>query len=376
MPVARNGTPLTGLGARLRALVQPRRCGPIGLDIAADKLHMVQFEHAPGTPLIRAAISVPYTGSRDALLADKKQLKLLIKNALSNRPFMGRQVVSCLPASEVNIVTLSYQRTAGEDDAAAIIRELRGRLKDELDRSIVDYIAIRSDAVDTADRSAIVATAPRDRVCAYLDVLRHCGLEPLALDIGPAALARLISALDIEGRHTNSILVNFGRHRSYISVIWGRRLILDRDLDFGEAKLVDRLAKVLDMPEESVLRLLYERGLSGATGPSPDAVAQTIGQVLRPEFANFAAEVNKSLIYTASKTRGQSVERIYLLGSVARYPGVTQWIQGLVSVPVEVANAFNVFTVQGDAASQEELEPVAGIALASGLALRGSSPNG
>ena len=95
----------------------------------------------------------------------------------------------------------------------------------------------------------------------------------------------------------------------------GRRLILDRDVDFGEGQLAARLARTLDMPEADVLRLLYERGFRAAGEPATAAIAQTIREVLRPEFAALAAEVNKTLIYTASKTRGQSVERIYLLGT-------------------------------------------------------------
>ncbi len=367
---------LARLAARLRALVQPERCGPIGLEIAAEKLHMVQFDASTPLPLIRAAISVPYEGGRDALLADGRRLKTLIARALASRPFSGREVVSCLAASDVRIMTISYQRAAGEDDAAAIVRELRERLKAEFDGLVVDYLAIRSESADAAERSAVVAAAPRERVLGYLSALRSAGVEPVALDIGPAALARLIAARETGERHTNTLLINFGQARSYLSVIWGRRLILDRDFDFGEAQLAARLARTLDMPESGVLRLLYERGFCSSADPAAAAITQTICEVLRPEFAALAAEVNKTLIYTASKTRGQSVERIYLLGSVARYPGVAELVQGLAAMPVEVFNPFSVYAARSDAALLQELDPIAGVALATGLALRGCDDHG
>jgi type IV pilus assembly protein PilM len=367
---------LARLAGRLGALLRPERAEPIGLEIAAQKLHMVQFDSAAREPLIRAAISIPYTGGRDALLADGARLKALVARALASRPFHGREVVSCLPATDVNIVTLSYQRAAGEDDTAAIVRELRERLKGELDKSVVDYLAIRGDSVETAERNAIVVSAPRERVLAYLAALRHAGLEPVALDAGPAALARLVSALDREGRHPNALLVNFGQSRSYMSVIWGRRLMLDRELDFGESQLTARLGKTLDMPEDAAVRLLYEHGFGPARGAGAAALGQTICEVLRPEFAALTAEVNKTLIYTASKTRGQSVERVYLLGSIARCPGIAEMIEGLVAMPVEVVNAFKAFPSRPDAAMPEELEPVAGLGLATGLALRGRGEHG
>ena len=319
---------------------------------------------------------LPYAGGREALLANPGSLKALIARALATRPFSGREVVSCLPAADVSIMTLTYQRAAGEDDTAAIVRELRERLKAELDKSVIDYVAIRGEDAGSAERSAIVAAAPRERVLAYLAALRSAGLEPVALDIGPAALARLVSALDTAGRYPNALLVNFGQNRSYMSVIWGRRLMLDREFDFGEARLAARLGRTLDMPEDAALRLLYEHGFGSAAGAGADEVARTICEVLRPEFTGLVAEVNKTLIYTASKTRGQSVERVYLLGSVARYPGVAQTMQHLLAMPVEVVNAFGVFASRDDAAVQEELEPIAGIGLATGLALRGRGEHG
>ena len=363
---------LARLAVRLRALVEPARCEPIGLEIAAERINMVQFDTVGAQPVIRAAISLPYADGREALLAEPGRLKALVARAFAQRPFSGRKVVSCLPAAEVNIITLSYQRAAGEDDAAAILRELRERLKAELERSVVDYITIRGDSADSAERNALVASAPRDRVLRYLDALRQAGLEPTALDIGPAALVRLVSTLDTTGSFPNALLVNFGHSRSFLTVIWGRRLMLDREFEFGEALLTTRLAKTLDMPEDHALKLLKQHGFGG----SGDPVTQTICEVLRSEFAAFTAEVNKTLIYTASKTRGQSVERVYLLGSVARYPGVADLIQRLVAMPAEVINLFHVFPARAGAATPEDLEPVAGLGLATGLALRNGDTHG
>jgi type IV pilus assembly protein PilM len=352
--------------------VEPNRCDPIGLEIAAERVNMVQFETVGGRQTIRAAISLPYADGREALFAEPGRLKTLLARAFAERPFRGRKVVSCLPAADVNIITLSYQRAAGEDDNAAIVRDLRERLKGELEQTVVDYVTIRSDSADAAERNAIVAAAPRERVLRYLGALRDAGLEPVALDIGPAALVRLVSALDVQRSFPNALLVNFGQAKSYLTVIWGRRLMLDREFEFGESLLAARVGKTLDMSPAEALKLLRERGFADGG----DSVTQTICEVLRPEFAAFTAEVNKTLIYTASKTRGQSVERVYLLGSVARYPGVAHLVQRLVDMPADVVNLLNVFPARPGAATPGDLEPVAGLGVATGLALRSGDADG
>jgi Tfp pilus assembly PilM family ATPase len=65
------------------------------------------------------------------------------------------------------------------------------------------------------------------------------------------------------------------------------------------------------------------------------------------------------------------VDQIYLLGSAGRYPGVDRLMQQLLSIPVEVLNPFRTFRSPIPAASLDRLMPIAGIALACGLGLRG-----
>jgi type IV pilus assembly protein PilM len=368
---------LNRLSGALRRLGRGSPAGPIGLEIATEKLHMVQFDRETDPPSIRAAVSIPYEGGREALLADRKGLRALVDRARAERPFRGATVVSCLPQSDVRTIALTYQQAPGQSDDDAIAAELRERLKDELEGSVVDYIRIRSPVDEGAEKGAVVAIAARERVLAYLDALQGAGLEIEALDLGPAALARLVASMGKDVKFANVLLVNFGRERSYLSLIWGRRLMLDRDVAFGETRLVSRLAAMLDMAEPLALDLLYRAGYRAERcGGGDGSVAVTVREVLGPEFATLAAEIGKTLVYAASKTRGQSVERIYLTGSVARHPGVAALLEALVQMPVEVLDPFTVFTAAPGAAVLRELDPIAGIGMAAGLALRGSEANG
>ena len=60
-----------------------------------------------------------------------------------------------------------------------------------------------------------------------------------------------------------------------------------------------------------------------------------------------------------------------MLGSVARYPGASRLMQLTLSIPVQPLNPFHAFRSPFDDAALSRLEPIAGIALACGLALRG-----
>lgn len=348
--------------------------GAIGLDLSDQRANLVQFENSAGGPLIRAAASLPYPCARDELLGEPHHLRAMLRLARGEHGFAGRRVVSCLRASELQIFPVAY--TAEQDDDDAIVGELRERLKGGLETSVIDYLPIRREDADSARREALVAVAAREAVLRHLDLLDKAGLRAVAIDIGPAALARLVSfanSADKREPHPNTLLINFGRSRTYLSVIWGRRLILDREIEFGERSLTERVARMLDMDEDMALRLLHQCGFR--TDPTYDGgdseTAQTLREVLRPELATLTAEVNKTLIYTASRSRGRSIDQIYLLGSVSRYPGVDRLILDMLALPVEVLNPFHAFGSRLREAELARLRPLAGIALACGLALRG-----
>ena len=373
---------------------------------------------------MRAAASLNHGTSRDELIANPARLKKLIKRAFAEQPFRGNRVVTCLPNDQIKMLLLNYTMSEGTSEADAVIRELRERVHEELDGMVVDYIPVRQEH-PSRPKEAIVAMAARDKVTAYLDALSESGLEVASLDVAPAALARLlswISAADLT-THPNLLLINFGARSSYLTVVWGRRLMLDRSIEFAEQRLLARLKNILDIPEATGKRLLLERGFGTSTGrddaneiahtlkevlrpefvalkrevnqtlmdPGPQAseplpqrdqqtgaeratgseISHTLKEVLRPEFAALKAEVDNTLVYTASRAHGRSVDRIYVVGSIARYPGIEHLLREQFSMPLKILDPFSIFSHRLSEKELSWLWPRSGVAAATGLALRG-----
>ena len=198
-----------------------------------------------------------------------------------------------------------------------------------------------------------------------------------ALDIGPAALARLVIHAGV--LHTpkfplmpNVLLVNFGAEASFVTVIWGRRLMLDRSVGFSENRMFSRLNQVLQISTELSTRLLYEKNVAlEIEHGSPDETSRMVAEILGPEISTLIQEINKTLVYMASKTRGKSVDLIYLAGRAALYPGILNSLRAQLNVPVDNLNPLEVFAARKDELHDEGLGSMAGIALTTGLALRG-----
>ena len=354
----------------------------IGLDVGFDRLNLVQMEYLAGKPHIRAIASIAFTCEREALLNNPKELKALLKQAYAAHPFKGKRVVSCLPVEQMKIITISYKHTEGQTDAEAVVIELRDRYKEELDNLVVDFMTLRQDYSDSVKREALVAVAPRDKVIKYLDWLSNAGLTVDALDIGPAALTRLVchsGAIHVPDypKLPNVLLINFGASASFLTIIWGRRLMLDRSIEFSENRMFARMQQVLDMPEPLMIRLLYESA-DDAESPvdSLSEINQMVTEVLRPEINLLLQEVNKTLIYMASKTRGKSVDQIYLTGRVARYTGILNYLREQLHVSVDILDPVEVFASDKYQVNGHTLGTMAGMAMTTGLALRGVPEHG
>jgi len=367
-----NKPPPLNMLRSLLARAPARAASPIGLDFATQRLNLLQVAPTPEGPALRAAVSLPYPAERAQLLADRALLRRFVREALASAPFAGRRVVSALAPGEVRILPLTVHVANGQSEGQAVARAVRDQLGAAAADSVVDYYQVRSVDAAGPERSVLAAVATNADVLAYLEALRGAGLDPVALDIGPAAMARLLAAMqdDVE---QSVLLINFGIRRSYLTVIWGRRLMLDREIEFGESQLVERLSRVLGLASEVALGLLREHGIGApAAAPHGEATAQldigrTIREILYQEFAALAEELVRTQVYVASRTRGSALSRVYLNGSVARYAHVRERVGELVHLPVEVLDPLRAFRPLPGFAVDTDMQ---GIALAAGLALR------
>lgn len=352
--------------ARLAAQPQHR---PIGLEFGFDRLNLVQCVQDEHGWKILAAVSVPYPVRRETLFASPKALRRFVDTALASAPFKGRRVISSLPASKVRIVPLDVQLSPGQSEQTAVIKALREKWRSDLNSEIIDYLKVR-DNEPGADLNVLVIAAQRQHVLEHLELLEHAGLEPKALDIGPAALTRLITVIQ-EGNYERSVvLLNFGVEKTYITVLWGRRLMLDREMDFGESLMTAKLANALGVESSHASQLLRNHGFANADMQMADQTGHAgnvIAEILHPEFSALAEEVSRTLIYIASKTHGKAAECIFLNGTMAHYPGIAERMQKLVSIPVEILDSTKMLRYDGP-----PIERIGsgGIALATGLALR------
>lgn len=357
--------------------------GPIGLECALNELHLVQLESGSKSGIrVRAKASVKYQEERSELLQSPRKMRGLIRQALGADCFSGHKVTTAMPSGETRIMPVNYRVNPGQGDAGAILKLVEERIGGNLAEYVIDYLPIRTES-QADDRSALVAIAKRASVIEYLEVLHKAGLVVDRLEIGPVAIRRLVAAMAPEGKHENVLVINFGNETSYLTIISGNRLLFDQAIQFGEDRLLAQISNALDMPESSIRNLVNLHSLDpqDAAGESrPEAagidVAGTLREIVKPSFLELVDEINRALIYMASQTHGESVDRIYLLGSVARWQGADKLLNKLLVLPVEtIPNPLKAFLRPGVPEAVSETDAAPEFAVATGLALSDFTAN-
>lgn len=370
---------LRDFGHAVRRRLSEMRAYAIGLHVGERGIHLVQFDRTRTTLTLRAAASVPYRLGRDTALKSPGGLSACINQAIQGRHFKGRRVITCLPPEHLKIAIVDYRVQAGASEEEAILQQARRWVDGALDQWVVDYSPVRTSQYEAGERSALLAMAPRTAVLAYLQQLQQAHLEVEALEIGSVAINRLIRCLALRENVNNVLVVNFGSERTSLTIISGRRLILDRMARIGEQSLLGELQHALEIGAEAARSLVYQYGVVAQPRCTSDAgtdlgysndIAGTVSRILKPAFRSLGEEIAKVLIYHASQMRGQSMDIVYLLGNVARWPGIESLLSQLLSLPVMTLNPLASFAAYQPVIVQAQLDPVADFAIAAGCALR------
>lgn len=375
--------------ARTAALFTPRSSavtvGPIGIDIALEAIHLVQLEARQGhKPTVRAKASLEINGSRRELLQQPHQFRSLMKRAVASDRFQGNKAVLALPSGMFRTVSVNYQFAGpAKDEPAAVLRAMKGRLDGDLGQYVLDYMPVGGRS-KSDEKLALVAVSERDKVVDFLELARKAGLDVTALEIGPLAISRLTSAVSEDSGESTVLVVNSGRRASYLTLISGNDLLFDQEVAIGEQSLVQTICETLDMPEETARQLLSRTGVYPGDSDDPVAGAldetglfNTLSEILKPQFMKLVEEIKRAFLYAASETRGRGVTQVYLLGSIARWPGAEDMLSSLSGSTVsKIPNPLALFPSVDGKNANAATTYAPEIAVATGLALRGMNPHG
>ena len=356
-----------------------RQYTPIGLDIADNVVHAVQFRHNAGSWKLHACASFEFDPKQDAD-SNGPSLQSALHLIAASQEFVGRTVVTDIPRAHMEVRRVHLPAEVPLDDRAAVLpalrREARSCLLYNPDEAVLDFVPLADVKHDDDKTQPVLLVACRKEIIhAQLAVLKEAGLGVSHVDISPAAAARIHG----HGDHI-SVQIDFQHNTTVIALVQGRSLLFSRTIRMGAGALVDGLSRSLAASAEESWMLIGTYGIGDQeyTGIElaqvvevglipPETVPGMLRDCLRRPLHKLAAEVKRTVDYFILQRRGGRVETGRVFGS--RLPaGFESFLMQFIDVPIEIGDPFSAS--EGERVAQTT-EPYAYV-VAAGLALRGT----
>ena len=304
---------------------------PIGIDLGAHSIKMLQLANGPAGNVVAAAAKkalpadIPESGQGRA-----RAIAELVRQAHAESRMAGRSVVCCLPSTSIQYKNLRLPKMPADELRAAVEWEAADRLK--LDPKTTRFQFFDAGEVRQGDelrQEIILMAVPASTVDDYAEALAACGLQPLCFEAAPSALARSVGtkATD-EGDEAARVILDVGFAASKVLVVRNGRVVFFKLIDIGGRALDECVAQRLKMSvsDASDLRRRLRRSEAAdpATGNQPvsgtdqrQSVERAVGEAMRGSIDELSREVGLCVRYFSVTFRGRRPDAVDLVGGEA-----------------------------------------------------------
>ncbi len=218
----------------------------------------------------------------------------------------------------------------------------------------------------TAESTLVVVTAvARSVVESYSSTFAEAGLTLLSLELEAEATNRAVVHKDDPTAH---MIIDFGRMRTGISVVYGGTVHFTSTVSVGGQMLTDTLVKNFKISVEEAEMMKREYGMRR------NSPRQDLFSVLLNNIAVLRDEINKHFIYwhTHNDENGMPrppIEQIILVGGDSNLAGLKDYLSASLKVPAMVGDVWMNVPLVRDIVPEISKNDSLGYATAVGLAL-------
>ena len=340
------------------------RSGPIGVDLGVRSIKLVQFSSDRSRLIDACRWELPPVLPNTTFEQHVARWTDGMSKALEGRSFRGRDVVVCLGDRQLFLQNVRVPREMGAQMHRLVAQEAAGRLPfgvDEAELRFVEAADVRQG--DATLREVIVFACQRAVLNQTLQLVESAQLNPVAVDVEPAALARCYAAQfrREDDKNERSLIVHFGYSRTAAVIAQGPEMLFVKYIDIGGAQLDASIARDLTMDAGEAPRLRKHNGDRRSDMQDPE-VARSVAEASRPVIERLSGELAMCVRYHSVTFRGQTLARLVLGGGEAT-PQLLEALGKHLDMKSELSDPFRAFPTAPNLGRKGQWDVAAGLAL-------------
>jgi len=262
---------------------------------------------------------------------------LKLKEFFKELDFPTNEVSLSLPESEVYINVKEIPKMTDKEIRNYITLQASDIFPENISNLTYDYKII--DQKDSSNMEILIVAAKRERIEKYVSLIKNAGLTPRVFEAKTISLSRIID--EKEGKDAVMIL-DFGYQYSTLHVSYKRVPRFIKTISIGSNSLNKALIQNLNLSN------IQAENFKKAYGLNPQAAEGKIYNFLKPLIDSYILDIKRSVIYFMDKNKNITISKIYLTGGMAKLPGLEDYLQRNLNIPVEVFNPFNKIKVSSE----------------------------
>ena len=357
---------------------------PIGLDLGADSIKMLQMQRGSGHVRVSACGRWQVPASVAANPSQYRQAaSSAIRKMLQEGKFRGRRSVSALSSDQLTIKNVRLPMMPAGELPDAILWEAKDRFDFEVSRDRLAYFNAGEVRQGTETGLEIIMMAvPPEVLEDHMALLSDSGLSPEHIDAQPVALFRTFERF-LRRRaddDTVSVLVDIGLNTTRVVVARGRQIVFVKSVDIAGRKLNEAVAKRLNLGYEEatelrarIMREFESRDFAdkdSKASMAPDSISWSVYDALRAEAELLAREVSLCLQYCLVTFRGLRPGKITVTGGQAYDPALMELLSKNLNLECVIGRPMRNIDVSAADVGADRRGMMCEWAVCSGLAIR------
>jgi type IV pilus assembly protein PilM len=341
-----------------------RRFSPIGIDLGARSIKLVQFTGDRSRLVDAARVELPLLADKPSVEEHAARLADGLKKGLEGRAFKGRDAIVCLSDKQMFLQSVRVPKQSGPELDKAVSQEAAGRIPFNVEDAEIRYLESADVRLgDSVLREVVVFACQRTALRQVLDVVETARLSPVGVDVEPAALVRCYAAqFRREDDHkSRALLVHVGYTRTAAVIAQCDELLFVKYIDIGGLHFDQAVARHLQMELPEATSLRKHNGDRRADMQDPE-IARSINEAVRSVIERLASELAMCVRYHSVTFRGQPLVRLVLGGGEAT-PSLLEMLGRQLDLKCELSDPFRTFVALPNLGRKGQWDVAAGLAL-------------
>lgn len=297
------------------------------------------------TKVYRAFIfDTPENTIEDGYIRDKQNFADELKRQLTTHRMKNKNIVFTIASNKI----LSREVVIPAVKEKRIMDIVKAEANEYFPMDITEHIltyTLLSEMPETKQLRILVFAAPMTLVKNYYSLAEMMGLSIVALDYIGNSSYQILKRLP--GEEVNFI-VQLNQQNTLVSIIQQGALLMQRNVNFGVANLVD-LLKSFDsyasLGTQECYDLLCDKQLlkermDGENENIPEESVEIVDELME-ELRMFINNINRVMEYFNGKEQNQKAAKVYLVGKGTNIKGLSSLLENELNLPIEIITSLH-----------------------------------